>query len=119
MPRFGITVVMDDGTKEHAEGELAPLPDRVAFERRFGLSATVMQDLDQDRPDPHVLREEWIAFLAWRMLWRAHATPWGDFDQWVEHIEGEIEVNPLDGPPLVRTGNLPSSPLSGDTPPVS
>lgn len=97
--RATVVVHMLDGGQAEAFGELAPLPDRVAFERRFGISATVLQRLgelfDDDgslRPgaDPSELREEWMAFLAWRMLHRAGAAP-GEFEPWLENVS-EVEL---------------------------
>lgn len=116
MPSFRVSVAMNDDAAEVAEGELAALPDRIAFEKRFGLSALVLRELDQENPDPRVLREEWVAFLVWRLLVRRHATKFAyDFEAWVENIADEIEVAPLVpvGVPLAPTESLQSSQSSG------
>lgn len=97
--RATVVVHMLDGEDAEAFGELAPLPDRVAFERRFGISATVLQRLgemfDDDgnlKPgaDPAELREEWMAFLAWRMLHRAGVVAL-EFEPWLENV-AEVEL---------------------------
>lgn len=131
MVRARVVAVLEDGTKQEAEGAFATLPDRVLFESYFGISAVVMGELDQDHPDPKVLREEWVAFLSWRLLCRKGALhdPGNrapapkireEFLEWLETIEDEIEIElegdeelpkaPDDGP---LTESSPSSPSTG------
>lgn len=119
MPKFEVTAVTLDGTKQTATGEMAPLRDRIAFEHHFGLSAIILRDLDGDHPDPNVLREEWVAFLVYRMLRTADQIPAGQtFEAWLETIQDELEVTALDVG-LDPTNDpapgesLPSSPSTG------
>lgn len=85
--RVSATLLVDTPEGESEQqfshvGLFAPLADRVAFERHFGVSATVLSRLteafDEDgklKPDvdPASIREEWVAFLVWRVLHRKHA----------------------------------------------
>lgn len=97
--RATVTVSMLDGSRMESSGEFAPLADRVAFEHQFGRSAVVIQlvaeQFDENgtlRPgaDAASIREEWVAFLAWRMLRRGPAAG-TSFDVWLEDVE-EVEL---------------------------
>jgi hypothetical protein len=110
----------DDGTEEllSCEGLFAPLADRVAFERRFGVSAVVLSRISEmfyDEADPEVqldpsrkgqlredadasgLHEEWIAFLVWRVLARkaGAGAAAGTFEEFLERV-GDVVVENLD-----------------------
>ncbi len=91
--RAKVTATFMDGRTLEAEGAFAPLADRVAFEQRFGTSTQVLARLpelfgpDGLKPDadPGGFREEWIAFLIWRTLARAHQV--GSFESFVAELE--------------------------------
>lgn len=98
--------------------------DRVAFERRFGQSSGALASLrdkfdEQGKPRPGAdlsdLRDEWIAFFAWRVLNR-HAGDQGDFDSWIERV-ADIELEDLDDRPEVTSGDAPTE--VGDPDPLA
>lgn len=72
--------------------------DRVAFERKFGLPwAAVTGDL----------RQEWVAYLVWRVMNRSSAGDQGGFDEWIERVaeidfpDEEVETpDPTKPPPI-------------------
>jgi hypothetical protein len=94
--RATVTATMLDGSTQTVRGEMAPLTDRVAFERQFHTSATVLSRLAdmfdengrlRDEADPAALREEWTAFLSWRMLARANPEAFNlGFEGWLEQV---------------------------------
>jgi hypothetical protein len=100
--RATVTAVFLDASQQAATGELAPLADRVEFEKRFGMSAAVLSRLEgmfddegnlTPDADPAALREEWIAFLVWAELRRElGAEEVADFDAWLLTISN-ITVN--------------------------
>lgn len=72
-------------THEIEEGGLA---DLVAFERHFGIPASVM-DPDDETPG----RAEWLAFMIWRSLRKAGVIPKeDDFDTALDRIEDFEQV---------------------------
>lgn len=87
------------GTKTEVFGVFAGWADQVAFERRFGVNAVVLERLGEAfddegrlRPDADAttIRSEWLAFLAWRMLKRGGMAP-ADFEAWVDELD-ELEI---------------------------
>ena len=96
-----IVLGLIDGTKYEAEADLSTfgcLADRVAFERRFDVSAAVLAKVEEfvRRNDDgtttvtdaeglaDVLREEHVLFLAWRELRRQVPDVPDDFDEVLE-----------------------------------
>lgn len=100
--RAHVTARTVDGRTFEAEGLMAPLTDRVAFERRFGVTAAVLSRIGdffnaegRMRPDADAaaLREEWVAFIVFRILARGRA--YGeDFDRFLEEV-AEVEIEQL------------------------
>lgn len=77
------------------------LSDRVAFERQFGIAWKIQVEhmvraAREDRDDP-TRRDERGAYMAWRMLRRAHPGEevLKDFDEFVDATR-EIEIERLD-----------------------
>ncbi len=118
--RARVTAAMLDGRSFEHEGLFAPLADRVAFERRFGVSATVLGRVAamfdeegnlQPDADPAGLKEEWVAFLVWRVLARKNAlgAEVGSFEDFLEAADAigvevvkeqaDPEVDPTAPPP--------------------
>lgn len=118
--RARVTAQLLDGSTQSTEGPLAPLNDRVAFERRFNLSAAVLARLGEsfdangrlkDEADPSAIKEEWVAFLCWRMLARGPARGI-DFETWIDQLEGlDLDVEDEDEavPPTSTVRALPTS----------
>ena len=88
-----------DGVKTEASGVFAGWSDQVAFERRFGVNAVILERLgeafdDDGRLKPEAdaaeIRSEWLAFLAWRVLRRSGGTT-TDFEAWVDELD-ELEI---------------------------
>lgn len=119
--RAKITVADYAGNRTETEGIFAGWSDQVAFERRFGVNAAVLDQL-QDAfdesgklradVDPTKIKTEWLAFLAWRVCRRSPAAATIDFDAWLENLaELELEVTeqpsadviPAEGDPAVPT----------------
>ncbi|HXF72683.1 MAG TPA: hypothetical protein VNO79_08770 [Actinomycetota bacterium] len=119
-------------------GLFAPLADRVAFERRFGLSATVLSRLDgllyrpgdpeveadpgllgRLRPDadPSQVREEWVAFMVWRVLRRSAAagSAVGDFEAFLERLV-DLSVEELEESPEEDARPTGPGPLAAASP---
>ncbi len=117
-PRRRVIVSMQDGSVLEATGAWMPLPDRVAFERHFRLSAVVMGRLatafygsgDPEvlehpelqgrlRPttDPGDIREEWVAFAAWRLLRRTFddQEQLSSFERFLEAVE-DVDIEPIE-----------------------
>lgn len=80
-----MTATVDGVVHDVKEGGLA---DLVAFERHFGIPASV---LDPDDPTPG--RVEWIAFSVWRALRTAKVfAPEVTFDEAIDRIEDLNQV---------------------------
>jgi len=93
--RTAVTATLLSGATQTGEGELAPLADRVAFERHFGITAAVLSRLseafDDDgqlkaEADAHEIKEEWVAFLIWRLLRRVATGGVADYDSWIDDL---------------------------------
>lgn len=84
-----LTIHFIDGTSESCEATaFMSMADRIAFEQKYGQSASVMSKFapgeDGETPDFSELREEWIAFFAWRELRRhGHSL---DFEAFVDRL---------------------------------
>lgn len=98
--RARVTATLLDGRSFEHVGLFAPLADRVAFERRFHVSATVLGRVAEmfdeegnlrEGADPAGLREEWIAFLVWRVLARKNVYD-GEMGSADEFIEAVVAV---------------------------
>lgn len=98
--RATVTATLLDGSSQTHSGELAPLADRIAFERRYGVNAAVLGRLSQAFNDDGTLRadadatairEEWVAFLCWRLLIRGPARG-VDFEAWLEGMDS-LDLN--------------------------
>ena len=97
-----IALTYTDGTSnEFVTNTYLSLGDRIAFERRFGISAAKMSmaaerlrslvgedgELAQDA-DPvafEELREEWLIYFVWRAAQR-EIGPLPDFETWVDTL---------------------------------
>lgn len=95
--RVRVSATTIEGETYKAEGLFAPLADRVAFERHFGVTAAALQRLGdafdeegklREGADPAGVREEQVAFLVWRMLRRPNGAgeQIGPFEQFVESL---------------------------------
>ncbi len=101
-----VTVRMLDGTEHVATGSYMGLADRVAMERRFGISFTDLWERGEDgesHPGP-AYKDEIAAFFCWRLFSRNGYG--GSFDDFVEACEEvviatpEEAANPTDAAPL-------------------
>lgn len=100
--RVRVNVKLLDGSALEAEGLMAPLADRVAFERRFETNAAVLGRIkeffdDEGKllpgADPGAMREEWVAFIVYRVLHRAKRYE-GDFETFLEEA-AELDLTEL------------------------
>lgn len=93
------------GNSVTAEGVFGGWSDQVAFERRFGVNATVLQRLGESfdeqgdllpDADPTKIRSEWIAFVAFRVLKRDSGAELPEsFDTWVDGLADlDIDIKP-------------------------
>jgi hypothetical protein len=99
--------------------------DRVAFERRFHTSIGAMSKLrDQFDPETNepkegadlsILKEEHIAFFAWRCMNR-EVQDQGSFEDWLEKV-AEVDVVDLSAP-APKNGEA-SGPENGEAEPGS
>jgi hypothetical protein len=78
----------------------SPFADRLAFEAQFGLSAWALDDahnqifkVNEGADMRRIIHEEWLAFLAWRVLRRTTPELEG-FAAFVDTID-ELEVEEL------------------------
>lgn len=120
MQRATITTTDYNGQKATAEGVFGGWSDQVAFERRFGVNATVLQRLGEsfndegelrEDADPSAIRTEWLAFVAWRVLSRTAGAP--DFEAWLEGL-ADLDINIKEDdddevPTTATVAQLPSS----------
>lgn len=95
-----VAVSLLDGTKQEATGPVFGMSDRIAFERQFQIPALKLAELEdlfdkkgKLRPgaDLSQVREEWFAFLGYRVLRRAGVVT-QSFDEWVEVVD-DVQLN--------------------------
>lgn len=90
MARLHVVAELQDGSSIEASGTWMTLADRIAFERRFGVSAAALaRGVDDDgKVDPEVFREEQHAFAAWCLLRREGATqlPFEEFGEQADDL---------------------------------
>lgn len=102
--RAHVVVTLLDGKKAEATGEYMALADRVAYERRFNESAMVlsqMSDVFDEKTgkvkkgaDISGVREEWLAFFAWRLLKR-EGVAGEDYDSFLDSVaDVSVDVEP-------------------------
>lgn len=104
MSRRTVTATMFDGTEHKATGEYLALADRVAFERKFGISTAILSKHASLFDDKGTLKDdadlsdlegnvaEQHSFLSWRLLSRGGCDV-GDFDTFIDACVN-IEVGP-------------------------
>jgi hypothetical protein len=87
--------------------------DRVAFERRFGVTVGQLAEITGSGPGGAVdlgrLREEWILFFAWRCANRSPGGDQGPFDAWIELVAG-VELADIDPDGRAETAVDPTAP---------
>jgi hypothetical protein len=121
--RVRLQATLSDGRRFEAEDLYAPLSDRVAFERQFGVTAAVLSRLtdafDKDgklNPDTDAtqIREEHVAFLSWRLLRRTAEL--GTFDEFIDLAE-ELDIEALPDGADTTDDEVAAPPFSTETAP--
>lgn len=95
--------MMDESRLDCEAMHWAVAADRIAFERHFGTNTSVLAGINnvvddegqiRQGADLSGLREEWLAFFAWREL-RRHHPDMGDYGWFTDNLEGlTVEGSP-------------------------
>lgn len=103
-----------DGEVYECDPDKGGLADAVAFERQFGLPASIM-----DADDPTPMRAEWAAFMAYRALIRAGVVNKGalpfynDEEEFISKLELiELVVDEADEDEVADPLESPEAPTS-------